>query len=61
MNWHMRNVIMVDKNDVEDCHLNFEVLRLDQEMELAFMTEANFIKTVNHEISTHERTFRSIT
>jgi hypothetical protein len=49
MNWHLRNVILPGKDDVKDCHLNFAVLRLNQEMRLAFMTEANFMQTMQNE------------
>src|SRR5260370_119087 len=55
MNWHMRNVIGSQKHDVEDCHINFKVLRLDQHMRLAFMTEANFMNTIQRELEKLDR------
>jgi len=55
MNWHFRNVILQGKRDIEDCHSNFEILRRDQEMRLAFMTKQNFANTVLNHLSDLER------
>jgi Protein of unknown function (DUF3800) len=46
MNWHVRNVINAGKHDVDDAHPNFRILRLDQQMNLGFFTEENFLKTI---------------
>ena len=46
MNWHMQNVVYKGKRDIEDSHPNFRLLRCDQEMKLGFLTEDNFINTI---------------
>jgi len=50
VNWHLRNVILLGKDDKADCHENFRILRKDQEMRLGFLTEANFKQTIQWEI-----------
>jgi len=45
-NWHMRNVVTAGKHDLDDCHPHFKILRLDQEMDLGFLTEENFKNTI---------------
>jgi hypothetical protein len=55
MNWHVRNVIGSQAQDVEDCHANFRTLRLNQHMRLAFMTEANFMSTIQKELDKLDR------
>ena len=54
MNWHMRNVIALDKHCADDCHPHFRILRLDQEMRLGFMTEGNFMTTIEKELEAME-------
>jgi len=46
---------MAGKDDKEDCHPNFEILRRDQEMRLGFMTEVNFLNTMKRELEALER------
>jgi len=55
MNWHMGKVIAAGKDDVVDCHPNFRLLRENQAMELGFMTEANFVNSVNMQIEFNKR------
>jgi len=55
MNWHMRKVIAAGKDDVGDCHPNFRMLRENQAMELGFMTETNFLNSVNRQIEFNAR------
>jgi hypothetical protein len=46
MHYHMRNVINAGKHDVDDAHPHFRILRVDQEMNLGFLTEENFKNTI---------------
>lgn len=55
---HMRRVVLVGKTDPGDSHRNFKMLRLDQHMNLAFMTENNFLHTVEWEIDSFEKRAR---
>lgn len=55
MNWHLRNVILAGKDDKEDCHENFFILRNNQELRLGFLTEANFKQTILWEIEAMKR------
>jgi hypothetical protein len=50
LNWHMRKVILAGRRDEEDCHPNFRLLRLDQGLELSFMTEENFMNTIKPDL-----------
>jgi hypothetical protein len=54
-NWHMRNVIALGKHCADDCHPHFKVLRLDQTMRLGFMTEENFMITIENELRAMEK------
>jgi hypothetical protein len=53
--WHLRNVILAGRDDVRDCHVNLAMLRMNQNMDLGFLTEANFLQTISWELETMER------
>lgn len=46
---HLCKVILAGKDDVEDCHPHFRMLRLDQHMRLG--TEENFLATIRREMT----------
>jgi len=48
-------VIAAGKDDVADCHPNFRMLRENQAMELGFMTETNFLNSVNSQVEFNAR------
>jgi hypothetical protein len=50
-NNHMKNVILEGKNDADNTHCNFRLLREDQEMVLGFYTEAQFRIAVEREMA----------
>lgn len=50
-NSHMRNVIMQGKDELAHTHEHYRILREDQEMDLSFMTEEQFRKTVADEMA----------
>jgi len=56
MNNHMRNVVMAGKDDIKDCHPNFRILRLDQDMNLGWINEDQLRTLVEKEIAHREKT-----
>jgi hypothetical protein len=56
MNSHMRNVVMAGKDDLKDCHRNFRILRLDQEMRLGWINEDQLRTLIEKEIAYREKT-----